>query len=97
MPCDLAMCNICYKKIESLGKPCVDATILACDAHVNGSCASYDVKSNSKLIQIIDFLEMKKFLITTEVSPDEIAFKPTCEPKLSDGGLKTYCWCADGE
>lgn len=88
-----AICKECEQKLWSYGQPCLDACLLACLGMSEGKFPKYNPDKDEKIAVPISFLEKKLYLISSEVSQNEIAFMPTCEPYLIDLDTLAYCWC----
>jgi len=88
-----AICEDCSNTLELYGELCLSACQLACLSMTTGHKETYNPDRDTHLAQIIDFLEQKMYLVSSEVSKTQIAFLPTCEPILSDDNTLLYCWC----
>lgn len=88
-----AICDECSKTLEAYGELCLDACRLACLSMTSGHIESYNPDRDTTTAQVIEFMERKMYLISSEISKNQIGFLPTCEPILEDNNTLLYCWC----
>jgi len=88
-----AICDECQKTLAFYGELCLDACHLACLSMTTGEMETFNPDKDTTIAQVVEFLEKKMYLTSSEVSKTQIAFLPTCEPFLSDDNILVYCWC----
>lgn len=87
------ICNECNERIKAYGELCLDVCYLACLSMTSGEVEIYNPKIDKLIGQIVQFLERKGYLLSSEVSKTDLVFMPTCEPSLIDDNVFVYCWC----
>lgn len=85
------ICTDCYEKIEIYGFPCLNVFLKACQMHSQGKQPILDTSINPEYTGIIQFLERKKYIVSSEISKHEIVFLPNIKNLCY--GTSYYCWC----
>lgn len=96
-----ALCKNCSEVIsdwgeeflEGMGDECLIECMNACKGLTRGLFASYNPDKDVFVGHVVSFLERKEILKTSEISQDQVAYVPTCEPYLHDDDTYVYCWC----
>ncbi len=87
------VCPDCLERLSLFGELCLEACLEACEGCTSGIYATYDVNKQTMITPIVEFMEQKKFLISTEISQTQIAFMPSCKGIFIDDKTIGYCWC----
>lgn len=79
-------CEKCTNTLLNHGYICYDITRQVFENNFNSIPCIYNEDEKKGIQEILRFLEKKNFLVSTEISHNEIAFKPT--------RCKSFCWCS---
>jgi hypothetical protein len=69
---------------------------MACDAHSRKSICTIHPELTPIVVPEMILLEKRGYIKSTEISPHELGFTPTCQAQELASGHITYCWCAHG-
>jgi hypothetical protein len=88
------ICLRCMESIKSYGMLCAIVMEKICFNFCRGKVSIFEELDEKKLRPVIKFLEMKGFLVTTDVQEDIILVRPLILTTiLTDEDWDLFCWC----
>lgn len=92
------ICFRCMESIKSYGMLCAIVMEQICCHALEGNVSFFDEKEEKKLRPVIKFLELKKYIVSTDIGHHMISVRPlVLTTVLDEYTWDLFCWCEDDD